>query len=155
MNIVHNIHDLLDIHHIQYNLNDIRYLEEHYSFFVDNYTNKDIKIIHHGHGKICQGPIYSLKILFHITEDKYGTIYSLHKISKDNKSDQQIEYIIIIIPEKIYGNHIDIIKIGGKNNYIRNVNHLSNTLEELYCGCSSCGIEQNGISELKKLKIIE
>lgn len=118
MNIIHNIHDLFAIHHIQYNLDDVKYFTEHYSFLINNYTNKNIEIIHHGHGKIYQGPIYSSKILFYVTEDKYGTIYSLHNITKDCDSDKQIEYLMIVIPDKMYGDHIDIIKIGGKNNYI-------------------------------------
>jgi len=41
--------------------------------------------------------------------------------------------------------------------YILSVNHLADTLEELYCECNGgiCGINQDGISRLKKLKILD
>ena len=90
MSIVHSIYDLLSIHHIQHNSDDIIYLTEHYSFLINNYTNKDINIIHYGHGKIYQGPIYSSKILVYVNEDKYGTIYSLHNIKKYGEIKKQL-----------------------------------------------------------------
>lgn len=132
MSIVYSIYDLFNIHHIQHNPDDIGYLTKHYSFLINNYTDKDIKIIHYGHGKIYQGPIYSSKIVFHVTEDKYGTIYSLHNITKGNESDRQIEYMIIVIPENIYGSHIDIIKIGGKYNYITEGGYFKDRDDVLY-----------------------
>lgn len=41
----------------------------------------------------------------------------------------------------------------SKNNIITDVNHLSGTLRELYCGYRS-SIDQNGISELKELEYL-
>jgi len=43
---------------------------------------------------------------------------------------------------------------ANHNQEIQNVNHLSDTLERLYCS-HDCGINQKGISELNKLEVLD
>src|SRR5437660_11928080 len=56
-----------------------------------------------------------------------------------------------IIMQKKFDN-LQILDVQD-NSEIVNVNHLKNTLITLYCG-GCCGIDQNGISDLKRLQIL-
>lgn len=41
------------------------------------------------------------------------------------------------------------------NEFIKDVNHLKETLRELYCRENICGLDQKGISDLKKIEILD
>lgn len=107
---------------------DIYYIIFEYSDFIDNI-------------KIC-----------HINKDTYENlkIYDLININENIK----LKLTQKVIEQKKYNK---LKKLDASNNgKIRNVNHLCETLEELYC-CSNMkasGICQSGLNDLKNIRIL-
>lgn len=99
------------------------------------------------YGTICN-QIKCMTVNSYTYENLY--IYSLHCDELHNKSSNTFKHIDQLIIEQKKFNRLKILKCHGSSIY--NVNHLRDSLEELECRYSS--VNQNGISQLKKLRIL-
>lgn len=123
-------------------------------------------IIDHSGKLFCQ--IKCMKMNKYIYENTY--IYSLHRGEKNQDDFDHIgpfdrEYINNIkkitqevIEQKKYSRLVRIdfspeVHYGGINKKVSSVNHLAYTLKYLNCSWD-CGINQAGISKLKKIEIL-
>ena len=84
-------------------------------------------------------------------------MYNLNRDHQDNiiiTNLYDIPYIYKLSQEIIFQKKFHFVeKLDAWNNRnIQNINHIKETLKELDCGLN-CGIDQNGINELKLVKL--
>lgn len=84
-------------------------------------------------------------------------ISQMNRSIYDNIFIRKLNISMSVINQQIIEQHkfsrLVFLKCDSSPN-IYDVNHLANSLQELYCS-GTCGINQNGITELKKIRILD